>query len=405
VILAHKIALDSMPEQVAHCRRACATSRYACNWGLAEWKRRYDAGETPSVAAVKRRWNAHRKAQLPWFYPVTRCASGQAVMDLGAAFAKFFRDHKKSSKQRKFRHPRFKKRQLNESFDRWVDQFDLDHDRVRIRKLGRVRMRENVRLCGVIMGTTVSFEGGRWFISVQVGTADERDPAPVGAVCGDLGVTTLATISSENGTAIEKGQGSKLRKRLLGRIRRQQRRISLQKHRAKKAGLKASRRQCVRQLRLSRLQARLAKIRQDALHKLAADLTKRLETVVIKNHAIAGSVLDCGLSKFRRQLQYKAPMRGGRIGVADRFLPLSKTCSACGCVNPDVALGVDVWTCIEGGIVHERDPNAAINLEKRGLAKPELTRGDVVPRHPGVSSAASAAAQPRTLTLRTYAHI
>jgi hypothetical protein len=66
-----------------------------------------------------------------------------------------------------------------------------------------------------------------------------------------------------------------------------------------------------------------------------------------------------------------------------------------------VALGVDVWTCIECGIVHERDPNAAINLEKRGLATPEVTRRDKVPRHPGVSSAASAAAQPRTLTVRT----
>jgi transposase len=98
-------------------------------------------------------------------------------------------------------------------------------------------------------------------------------------------------------------------------------------------------------------------------------------------------------------------MRGGRIVVADRVFPSSGICLACGCVNPDVALGVDVGTCIECGIVHERDPNAAINLEKRGLAKPELTRGDTVPLHPGVSSAASAAAQPRTLTVRTYAHI
>jgi hypothetical protein len=55
-----------------------------------------------------------------------------------------------------------------------------------------------------------------------------------------------------------------------------------------------------------------------------------------------------------------------------------------------------ILTCTECGSVHERHPNAAINLEKRGLAKPELTRGDMVPR--GVSSAASAAAQARTLT-------
>jgi putative transposase len=67
-----------------------------------------------------------------------------------------------------------------------------------------------------------------------------------------------------------------------------------------------------------------------------------------KNHAIAGALLDCGFHEFRRQLQYKAAMRGP-IVVADRFFPSSKTCSACGCVNPDVVL-VDLdmhamWCC------------------------------------------------------------
>jgi hypothetical protein len=36
----------------------------------------------------------------------------------------------------------------------------------------------------------------------------------------------------------------------------------------------------VRQLRLSRLQARVAKIRKGALHKLTADLTKRFDTLL-----------------------------------------------------------------------------------------------------------------------------
>jgi transposase len=32
---------------------------------------------------------------------------------------------------------------------------------------------------------------------------------------------------------------------------------------------------------------------------------------------------------FRRQLEYKAAMRGGIVQVADRWMPSSKTCSAC----------------------------------------------------------------------------
>jgi putative transposase len=56
-------------------------------------------GETPSMAAVKRRWNAKLNCRS-----LTKCASGQAIKDVGAAFASFFRDCKKCSKQRKFSH-------------------------------------------------------------------------------------------------------------------------------------------------------------------------------------------------------------------------------------------------------------------------------------------------------------
>jgi transposase len=59
---------------------------------------------------------------LPWTYEVTKCASGQAMIDLGTAFANFFRDCKKPRKQRNFRYPKFKKKRLNESFELWVER-------------------------------------------------------------------------------------------------------------------------------------------------------------------------------------------------------------------------------------------------------------------------------------------
>jgi putative transposase len=116
VILGHTIALDPTPEQMVYFRRACGTARYAYNWGLAEWERMYKVGEKPSALKIKAAFNAHRKAELPWSYDVTKCASGQAIVDLGAAFANFFRDLKKPRKERKFRYPKFKKKALNESF-------------------------------------------------------------------------------------------------------------------------------------------------------------------------------------------------------------------------------------------------------------------------------------------------
>jgi putative transposase len=78
-----------------------------------------------------------------------------------------------------------------------------------------------------------------------------------------------------------------------------------------------------------------------------------------KSHTMPVLYWICGFREFRRQLQYNA-MRGGRIVVAD--FPSSKTCSACGCVNPDVVLGIDIWTCIQCGVANERDSNGAIFL-------------------------------------------
>jgi putative transposase len=66
-------------------------------------------------------------------------------MDLGAAFANFFRDCKKPRNQRHFPYPQFKKKSLNQSSALWNDQFDVSGKTVRIAKLGEVRMREELR--------------------------------------------------------------------------------------------------------------------------------------------------------------------------------------------------------------------------------------------------------------------
>jgi putative transposase len=247
-------------------------------------------------------------------------------------------------------------------------------------------MHEHLRLCGVIKSATISFSGGRWYASILVDAINEREPAPTGTVCGiDWGTTTLATVSSNNGASIEKVANPKPRKRLAKRKKRLARRVSLQKRRAKKAGVKSSRRQYKRQLRLSKLYAREAHIRSEATHKFTTDVTKRFQTIVIedlnasgmsKNHALAGAVLDANPYEIRRQLEYKAALRGGRVIVVDRFFPSTKTCADCGHVIDELPLSQRTWTCPACGVVHDRDGNAATVLERVGLAKPEVTCGD-----------------------------
>lgn len=45
---------------------------------------------------------------------------------------------------------------------------------------------------------------------------------------------------------------------------------------------------------------------------------------------LARAIADMGFHDFRRQLEYRAAMRGGRVVVADRYSASSKTCPACG---------------------------------------------------------------------------
>src|SRR5690606_17609020 len=140
---------------------------------------------------------------------------------------------------------------------------------------------------------------------------------------------------------------------------------------------KGSRNRAKARTKLARLHARIANIRQDALHKLTTDLTRRFHTIGIEdlnvrgmmaNRHLARSIADMSFFEFRRQLEYKAAMRGGRVVVVDRFYASSKTCSACGHKLETLPLSVRKWTCSACGSTHDRDVNAAINLKNMAVS-------------------------------------
>lgn len=89
---------------------------------------------------------------------------------------------------------------------------------------------------------------------------------------------------------------------------------------------------------------------------------------MMANRHLARSIADMGFFEFRRQLEYKARMRGGVVVVADRWFPSSKTCSVCGSVQEKLPLSIRQWTCQECGADHDRDVNAAINLKNMAVS-------------------------------------
>ncbi|WP_332879364.1 RNA-guided endonuclease InsQ/TnpB family protein [Massilia sp. S19_KUP03_FR1] len=362
-MLAHRIRLNPNNVQATSLSKAAGVARFAYNWALNEWKRQYDVSQTspalpkPNEAALRRQLNAIKRSSFPWMLEVTKNAPQMAIMQLGDAFQNFFsgRSH----------YPTFRQKGRDDRFTLTNDQFNIEGKRIRIPKLGWVRMRESLRYTGQVVSATVARHAGHWYASITVDTPDDM-PLPQaenqGAVGVDLGITALATLSTG-----EKVLGPKALTTLLKKLRRLGRCLTRK--------VNGSRNRAKARQKLARLHARIADLRSDSLHKLTTELTRRFHSIVIedlnvkgmlKNHRLARAISDMGFHEFRRQLMYKAARCGGEVFVADRWYPSSKLCSSCGDKLERLNLGVRQWICPVCHAMHDRDVNAAINL--RNLA-------------------------------------
>lgn len=362
--MAHKIALDLNNHQRTYMMRAAGVARFAYNWALEQWGIQYRAWREdntlpkPSQFSLRKQLNEIKKESFPWMLEVTKCAPQLAIIQLGEAFKNFFA-HRAA-------YPKFRKKGVHDRFSISNDQFAVQGTRIRIPKLGWVRMREALRFSGKLVSAAVSRMADRWFVSITVGTEDRRQHRNENqeAVGVDLGVSALATLST--GEVI---QGPKAYSKLVKRLVRLSRSLS-RKERGSKNREKARR-------KLARLHARIANIRQEGLHQLTTSLARRFSIIgieglnvrgMLKNRRLSRSIADGAFYEFRRQLEYKSSLYGGTVVVADRWFASSKTCSDCGYRLEALPLSVRHWVCPECGAYHDRDVNAAINLRNNAVS-------------------------------------
>lgn len=397
MLMAHKIRLDPNNAQASYLARAAGTARFAYNWALAEWQAMYAACRAdpalpkPNEATLRRRLNAIKREQFPWMLEVSKNAPQMAIMQLGQAFENFF--------CKRARYPTPRKKGQHDRFTLTNDQFGVEGKKIRIPKLGWVRMREVVRFTGHIVSATLSRVAGHWYASITIDTPDNPPLPPAenqGAVGVDLGVTALATLSSG-----ETFTGPKALRGALDRLRRLGRALSRK--------VKGSRNRAKAKLKLARLHARIANLRKEGLHQLTASITRRFHTIGIEdlnvkgmlgNRKLARAIGDMGFHELRRQLVYKAAWRGGRVVVADRWYSSSKLCSVCGYKLDTLELGRRQWSCPGCSTLHDRDVNAAINLRKVAVSStvaacggegtgPARAWGETVPDEAGIQRQAA----------------
>jgi len=358
MILAHKIRLDPTPRQEDYFRRACGTARFTYNWALSAWKASYDAGDKPSGRSLKKQFNAVRSVEYPWTRKVHRDCTARPFDNLQNAFQHFFRRVKAGEKPG---YPQFKKKgKCKDGFYIACDKVQFSSRHVRVPVLGWVKMREPLRFAGKVLGVTVSRTADRWDIAVQVDVGEvHKNRSADGVVGVDLGIKTSGTLSTG-----EKIEGPKALRTNLKKLkwlsRRHSRKVKGSSGRKKSA------------MRLARLHARIANVRKDYLDKLSTLLCKNHAAIGIEDLYVQGMVLnrklsraisDEGWGQFRWMLSYKSLLYGTKIVVADRWFPSSKTCSDCCHVVEKLPLGIREWACPVCGVVHDRDVNAAKNLE------------------------------------------
>ncbi len=137
-------------------------------------------------------------------------------------------------------------------------------------------------------------------------------------------------------------------------------------------------------LKVARIHEKISNQRSNFLHNESSRLVCEnqvicLETLnvkgMMKNKRLSKSIADSGWGEFIRQLKYKAHWTGSIVLQVGMWEPTSKTCSTEGCSykKDNLTLSDRNWTCPSCGVHHDRDINAAKNIEKIGREAPELT--------------------------------
>jgi len=196
---------------------------------------------------------------------------------------------------------------------------------------------------------------GDWWLSLSVLTSAERDIAPLEAVGIDLGLKAIATTS--DGETLEAGRWT---------------------HGAASKLAQAQRRGHKRQAK--RIHRKIARQRQDALHKFTTGIVSRYQNIAIGDVSstkliqtrMAKSVLDSGWGMLRRMVEYKGEHAGRSVQIVDENYT-TRACSGCGSLSGpsgQAMLVVRQWVCADCGESHDRDVNAARNILARSRCAP-----------------------------------
>ena len=381
---AYKTEIYPTKDQIKLIHQTCGNVRYIYNQYIATNFERLDKNE-PVISGYDYSKMINHDPTIPsWLKTVSSKALKQAIMNANGALWAYLKGDKGK--------PRFKKKSKDNGFYLIGTSFKVERHRIFLPTLKWVRLKEFGYIPKNVTSVTVSVKNGRYYISCLSKTeTDERVTTSDEGVGIDFGLKNQFITKDQTIPSINK---SKKVRKLEKKLRREQRSLSRRyesnmtnkvyyKSGAKKGQLKSFKwkrplHECKnlrkQQLIVNKLYERLSRIRTEYNRKALQSILKRKPSfIVIEDLNIKGLMKNKHLSKATSQaqwyksrvfLQQQCEKLGIELRLAPRFYPSSKLCSHCGYKNVNLKLKDRSWECPDCHVVHNRDENAAINLER-----------------------------------------
>ena len=310
-------------------------------------------------------WLTQIKKEKPEFAELHLQVLQNVSKRVSDAYRHFFRrcKEKKQGKKVKVGFPRYKKFVSSLTYPQ--QGFKIEKKRVSLSKIGDVNFVNHRYIEGKIKTFTVKkTKSQEWYITIAVEKEDRPFVSNGKPKVGiDLGIKQYVAISDNT-----IHQNAKITRHQRNHVKVLQQGISRKvkgSHNRKKAVV-----------RFAGYSERIARIRQDTLHKLSHNLVNSYSFIayedleirdMVKNHKLARLISESSWGNFTQLLQYKAESAGCvAVGVDPKYT--SMACNKCGHVQK-ISLSQRTFICEECSHTEDRDINASKNIFERAISQ------------------------------------